>query len=72
MPTTVIPLNFGNILVDMIESFIKLLTEKLRSTNPPHLFYGSHLGTLVSRSLTVDFILFSLFIFYFTFLFFFF
>ena len=58
MPTTVIPLNFGNVLVDVIEFFIKLLTEKLRSTNPPHLFYESHLGTLArkekARILSID------------------
>ena len=49
MPTTVIPLNSGNVLVDVIGSFIKLLTEKLRNTDPPHLFHRSCLRTLARK-----------------------
>ena len=49
IPTSVISSNSGNALVDAIGSFIKLLIEKLRSTDPPHLFHGSYLGTLARK-----------------------
>jgi len=48
-PTTVIPLNSVNILVDTIGSFIELLTEKLRNADPFHLFHGSCLRTLARK-----------------------
>ena len=49
IPTSVILLNSGNTLVDVIGSFIKLLIEKLESTSLLYLFHGRYLGTLVRK-----------------------
>jgi len=49
MPTTVILSISGNVLVNVIGSFIKLLTEKLRSINLSHLFHRNYLGTLARK-----------------------
>ena len=49
IPISVLLLNSENALVNTIRSFIKLLIEKLRSTDPPHLFYRSYLGTLARK-----------------------
>ena len=47
--TIVILLNSGNVLVDAIGFFIKLLIEKLRSADLPHLFHRSCLETLARK-----------------------
>jgi len=49
IPTSVIPLNSGNILVEVSGSFTKPFIEKLRSSDLPQLFHGSHLGTLARK-----------------------
>ena len=49
IPTLVILLNSGNLLFKAIGFFTKLLIEKLRSSDPPQLFCGSHLRTLARK-----------------------
>jgi len=49
IPTSIIPSNSGNALVEVNDFFTKLLIKKLRSSNPPQLFHGSYLETLARK-----------------------